>query len=435
MTGPEVLTPEQAAERIRRQDTLAVPLGPGQPPAFLAALGRRDDFEQLTVFAALLVDAFPLFVRDGVRLLSGFYGPVERALAQQGRDVGFLPADFRRFAPALAKLRPRVMATAVASRDPRGPLSLSLHAGATVEALRACGRDPDRLLIAEVNPNLPFTSGLPPEHPHALSLDEVDVLVHAESDVIELAPQPPTARDQRIAEHARAFLPDTATLQTGIGGIASAIARTLAELGGGRYGIHTEMFTDGLMHLHRSGQVANRKGLYDGISVATFAAGSRELYDWLDGNEEVRFLPVQAINDPAVIARNRAMRSINGALAVDLYGQVAADTLGGRQHSGIGGHEDFTAGAGLPAQARSLICLPSTADVDGERTSRIVPVLDPGMLVTTPRHQLDVVVTEHGAADLVGLDVEARARALIRIAHPDHRDALADRWESRGRRR
>jgi acyl-CoA hydrolase len=436
MTGPVILSAHAAAERIRRRDTLAVPLGPGQPPAFLHALGKRDDFEALVVFSGLLVDAFQLFTHPGVRLLSGFLGPVERALVAQGRDVEFLPADFRRFAPALAKVRPRVMATAVAGRDPDGPFSLSLHAGATVAGLRECGRDPDRLLIAEVNPNLPYTHGLPPDHPHALSREEVDILVFAESSVIELPDESPSPLHERIAAHARPFIPETATLQTGIGGIAGAIVRSLADLEGGRYGIHTEMFTDGLMHLHLSGRVTNQKGVYDGISVATFAAGSRALYDWLDGNEDVRFLPVHLTNDPSLIARNRDMRSLNGALAIDLYGQVAADTLGGHQHSGIGGHEDFAAGAGLPAEGRSLICLPSTATSGGERVSRIVSQLDPGTLVTTPRHQLDVVVTEHGAVDLMGLGVEARAKALLSVADPDFRDGLLapDGWPDLARR-
>ncbi len=425
----EILSAEQAARLVRARDTLAVPLGPGQPPAFLHALGERDDFEDLQVSAALLVDAFRLFERDGVHLTSGFYGPVERMLAQRGLDVRFLPADFRRFAPVLEKLRPRVMATAVAAPHPDGPFSLSLHAGATVEALRACGRDPERLLVAEVNARLPYTLGLPPEHTHALSIDEIDVLIHVDRPVIALPAREPGEIEERIAAHARAFIPPTATLQTGIGAIPDAVVRVLAEAGGGEYGIHTEMFTDSLMHLHRSGQVVDRKGLYDGVSVATFAAGSRALYDWLEGNERVRFLPVHVVNDPSLIGRNRDMVSLNGALSIDLYGQVAADTIGGRQHSGIGGHEDFTAGAGLPYAGRSLICMPSTVDAGGETVSRIVARLDPGMLVTTPRHQLEVVVTEHGAVDLEALDVEARARALIGVARPDLRDGLAAAWE------
>jgi acyl-CoA hydrolase len=187
------------------------------------------------------------------------------------------------------------------------------------------------------------------------------------------------------------------------------------------------------MRLQQAGKVSNRKGHHDGYSVATFALGSRALYDWLDGGGEVCFLPVEVVNAPGEIARNRLMRSINGALAVDLYGQVAADVIGGGQHSGIGGHEDFIAGAGLAAGGRSLVCLPSTTRLGGSVVSRLHARLDDGMLVTTPRHQLDVVVTEFGAADLLGLTVEERARALIGVAHPDFRDGLREAWERRGR--
>jgi acyl-CoA hydrolase len=224
------------------------------------------------------------------------------------------------------------------------------------------------------------------------------------------------------------FIPDGATLQTGIGGVPNEIALLLSGGPGGDYGIHTEMFTSGLMRLHRAGKVTNRKGVYDGFSACTFAAGTRELYDWLDGNEAVRFLPVDLVNDPALIARNRNMIAIEGALAVDLTGQVAADTLDGRQYSGIGGHEDFVMGAAFAPCGRSLICLPSLARVhgaDGERpVSRIVTGFAPGTPVTTPRHQVDVVATEWGAAELAGRTTEERAAALAEIAHPDFRDTL-----------
>ena len=126
------------------------------------------------------------------------------------------------------------------------------------------------------------------------------------------------------------------------------------------------MFTDGLMALHEAGKVTNRKGQFDGVSVATFAAGSTELYRWLDGNDEVAFLPVEVVNSPDLIGRNRTMVTINGALAVDIHGQVVADTIAGAQYSGIGGHEDFISGPALSLEDRSLLCLPSTVEIDGE---------------------------------------------------------------------
>jgi acyl-CoA hydrolase len=184
------------------------------------------------------------------------------------------------------------------------------------------------------------------------------------------------------------------------------------------------MFTSGLMRLHEAGKVSNRKGVYDGTSIATFAMGSRALYDWLDRNDLVRFLPVDVVNDPSVIARNASMISINGALGIDLHGQVMADAIGDRQYSGIGGHEDFLAGAGLTEAGRSLLCLPSMARTSGEARSRIVARFDAGAIVTSPRHQVDVVVSEYGAAELAGRTVGERARALAGIAHPDVREDL-----------
>jgi acyl-CoA hydrolase len=322
------LTPEAASGLVRDADTLAVPLGPGQPAEFLHALGARERFERLDVFAALLVDRFPLFTRPGVALLSGFYGPVERAFRDAGHAVRFVPADFRRFVRIAKRMAPRVMATAAAPPDRDGFCSLALHAGATVDELLRCGRDPNRVLIVEANPRLPRTLGRPPEHPHAIHTRDIDVLIHSQREPIALPDPAPSEVERAIAAHAAAFIGDGATLQIGIGGIADAIARILAEGAGGDYGVHTEMFTTGLMKLHRAGKVTNRhKGLHDGSSICTFAMGTRELYDWLDGEgrELVRFLPVDAVNDPAIIARNRSLVSINGALSIDLVGQVAAD--------------------------------------------------------------------------------------------------------------
>jgi acyl-CoA hydrolase len=235
----------------------------------------------------------------------------------------------------------------------------------------------------------------------------------------------PTDVDKAIARYAVEFVPSAATLQTGIGSIPNQIATLLAEGDGGDYGLHSEMFTDGCMHLHRAGKITNDgKGQYDGVSVTTFALGSAELYTWLDGNETVAFLPVEIVNSPEVIAANNDMVSINGALAVDIQGQVVADTISGDQFSGIGGAEDFVAGTGLELSDRSLICLPSTYEKDGSLQSRIVPWFGPGAVITTPRHHVDVIVTEYGVAELEGRTVHERGEALAAIAHPQFRDEL-----------
>jgi len=418
------MTAIEAAGLIGTRDSLAIPLGPGQPGSFMHALDERDDFEDLRVFGALLVDFYPLFTRKGVKLLSGFYGAVERILLDAGHDVEFVPADFRRFASIAHDLAPRVMVTNAAPPDADGRMSLSLHAGATVAELIRCGRDPERCLIVETNDKLPRTLGLPPEHPHCLHVDDVDIVIESDRDVFILPETEPSDVERAIAETVGRYIGDGATLQTGIGGIPNAVMSLLSQAPGGDYGVHSEMFTTGLMHLHQAGKVTNRKGYMDGYSICTFAGGTRELYDWLDGNEEVRFLPVDQVNEPGLIARNRSLVSINGALAVGLGGEIAADTVGGRQFSGIGGHEDFVAGAAFSDHGRSLICLPATATVEERLVSRITAELPRGTHVTTPRHQADVVITEYGAAELAGKSVRERAEALIEIAHPKLRDAL-----------
>lgn len=423
---PTELTAEQAAARLQATDTLGIPLGPGQPPAFLRALGERDDWTDLRVYGALLAVLTELFNRSGVHYLSGFYGPLDRALRDGGADVDFVPADFRRFGPLLRRQSPRVMATVAAAPDADGWCSLSLHAGGTVDELRRAGADPDRLLIVEASDAFPRTYGLG-EHRHALHVDEIDILVRSSEAPLALpgGDVAPSDVDRAIAENAVAYMPSGVTLQTGIGAIPNQIATLLAEGEGGDFGLHSEMFTDGCMRLHRAGKIANaHKGQFHGVSVTTFAFGSAELYEWLDDNREVAFLPVEVVNAPHVIADNERMVTINGALAIDIHGQVVADTIDGGQFSGIGGAEDFVAGAGLELSDRSLICLPSTYTKDGEVRSRIVPWFGPGAVITTPRHHVDVIVTEHGTAELEGLTVRERGEALAAIADPRFRDGL-----------
>src|SRR5215467_11951236 len=202
-------------------------------------------------------------------------------------------------------------------------MSLSLHAGATVREIERAAADPDRLCLVEINPHLPRTVGLLPDHPHRLHVDAVDLVVEGDRPPFPLEDPPASDVEHAIARHAAPFVHDGSTLQTGIGAIPSMVVSLLAERDGGDYGIHSEMFTTGLMQLHRAGKVSNRrKGQFDGYSVCTFALGSPDLYEWLDGNADVRFLPVDIVNAPHIVAANHDLVSLNGAVAVDLYGQV-----------------------------------------------------------------------------------------------------------------
>jgi len=376
-----------------------------------------------------------LFSHPNVHYLSGFFGPLERALRESGSNISFAAADFRRLAPLLEAAKPALMTTVAAPPDSDGWCSLSLHAGGTFRELVRAGEDPARTLVVEVSERYPRTFGRG-RYRHALHTDQIDLLVESDDSPVALPEVSPGPVHAAIAENAHRFIPPGATVQTGIGAIPSAIVADLAEGDGGDYGIHSEMFTDGLMRLHESGKVTNAsKGQYEGVSVVTFAMGSEPLYRWLHENDEVAFLPVSEVNSPEVIARNAGMVTINGALAIDIHGQVVADTIDGDQYSGIGGSEDFISGPGLSLAQRSLICMPSTAQIAGETRSRIVPWFDAGAVITTPRHQVDVVVTEYGAAELEAKTVHQRGEALAAIAHPDYRDELLEAAEraSKGR--
>ena len=431
----ERVSVQEAVARVGRRDSMGLPLGPGQPPGFLRALGERDDWEDLRIAGALLTVGTELFTRPGVHYLSGFFGPLERMLRDAGANISFAAADFRRLAPLLEAAAPTVRATAAAPPDADGWCSLSLHAGGTVAELRRAGADPGRLLVVEASERFPRTFGHG-EHRHALHVDEIDLLIDSPEGPLPLPAAVPGPIHVAIAEHASRYIEDGATIQTGIGVIPSAIATLLAEGAGAGYGVHSEMFTDGLMKLHEAGKVTNAgKGQFDGVSVATFAMGSEALYRWLHENDDVAFLPVAVVNDPHIIGHNEKMIAINGALAIDIHGQVVADTIDGDQFSGIGGAEDFVAGPGLALDQRSLLCLPSTANVGGELRSRIVPWFEAGTIITTPRHHADVVITEYGAAELEAKTAHQRGVALAAIAHPDFRDELLEAAEraSRGR--
>jgi acyl-CoA hydrolase len=432
--APRTCTPDEAAALVQTRDTIGFGLGPANPDAFLTALGARDDWEDLTFGGALLLGYYTVLTHPNVSYRSGFFGPAERILLGQGYRVELVPGGFRQFAPILRRYAPRIMTVQATPPDQHGNLNLSLHLGATYPELVMAGRDPDRLLMVEVNPHLPRTRSLPPDYTNQLPLDIVDVVIEADGQPYALAQAAADDIDRAIADIACSYITDGATLQIGIGAIPNVVAERLATGAGGEYGVHSEMFTDGLMHLHQAGKVTNRaKGIFEGVSITTFALGSADLYAWLDDNPEVAFVPVDVVNDPTVIARNRKLVSINGALSVDLYGQVVADSIDGRQISGVGGHEDFVAGAELRIEDHSLICMRSTANVNGSLRSRIVGELPAGSVVSTPRHHTGVVITEYGAADLSGLTVRQRAEALAGIAAPEFRSQLQSMAATLGR--
>ena len=421
----------EAADLVRPQDTLAVPIVTGQPRTFLNALAARSDYRDLSIFGGLLVEPYAVLQQPGVRFISGFYGPLERMLKSMGANIQYLPADFLGWERYARLARPRVMASALAPMDERGFLSFGLHAGASFNAFVEAARDPERLAIGEIVRDMPRVFGLEHYGGHRIHISELDCVIESDRSVFELPDVPVTNEDRAIAGHIEELIDDGATLQIGIGAIPNIVAQLLAAGHKGDFGIHTEMMVDGIMELHKAGKVTNHKGIFDGFSIGTFAAGKKALYEWMDRNPEVRLLPVKQVNDPAIIRRNRRMVSINGALAVDLSGQVMADTIGPRQYSGVGGHELFVVGAHDSLNGKSIICLRSTARVDAQVQSTVLAALPLGTPVTTPRHHVQYVVTEYGVANLGMLTDVERARVLVEIAHPDFRAELRAAAERR----
>lgn len=300
----------------------------------------------------------------------------------------------------------------VSPPDKHGLCSLGVSVEATRAALQNAGK-----IIAQINPQMPRTHGDSLVH-----FSDFTAFVEYNSEIPLHLPAEQDPVTQQIGAHVASLIRDGDCLQMGIGAIPDA---ALACLGDRQHlGIHTEMFSDGVLPLIASGVITNRnKKKHPGKIVTTFAMGSKALYDFVDDNPEVVFLDVAYTNDTAVIRQNPQVVSINSALQVDLSGQICADSLGTKIYSGVGGQMDFVRGAGLSEGGRAIIALPSTAA--GGTVSRISSLLSPGAGVVTTRAHAHYIVTEYGVANLRAKSLTERARALIDIAAPQFREQLA----------
>lgn len=337
-------------------------------------------------------------------------GNVREAVAEGRADyvpvfLSEIPALFRK------KVMPLDWAfVSVSPPDKHGCVSL----GVSVDCALAAVESADRV-VAQVNPNMPRTHG-----DGNLPLSRFYRFVEVDQPLVEMPPPPMTERDKEIGDRVAGLVEDGATLQMGIGAIPNAVLAALS--GHRRLGVHTEMFSDGLIDLVGSGVVTGEeKTLYRGKVVSGFVSGTRRLYDFVDDNPRVLLLDIANVNDTSAIRKLPKMTAINSAIEIDLTGQVCADSIGTKLYSGVGGQMDFVRGASLSPGGKPIFALPSTT-ARGE--SRIVPLLKPGAGVVTTRAHVHFVVTEHGVADLYGKNLRQRATALIDIAHPDHREAL-----------
>jgi len=333
-----------------------------------------------------------------------------------GDRVDYIPV-FLSEIPALFRSRRRPIDVALVQVSPPDRHGLCTL-GASVDVAAAAVEVAD-LVIAQVNPHMPRIHG-----DGVVRLADLDYWYEDARPLPEFPPAPLGPIERAIGRHVAPLVEDGATLQMGIGAIPDAV---LAELTHHRHlGIHTEMWSDGALDLLLAGAVDNsRKVIHPDRTISGFLMGTRRLYDFVDDNPAVMQLDISYVNRVDVIARNPRVTAINSAVEVDLTGQVCADSIGSRIISGVGGQMDFIRGASLSPGGKPIIALPSRT---GRGVPRIVPQLQPGAGVVTTRAHVHYIATEHGVADLYGKTLSERAAALIDIAHPDDREALARAW-------
>lgn len=411
------LTIEQALTKVKTGDHIVVALAAAEPQGFMSCLHTiAPRVKEVVVSTCLNMQNYPFFVDPSMQghfVNEGwFYSPAIRKAHPQ-KTVSFVPNHLHFAATKrLAHRKPNVYVGTCTPPDKHGYVSLGLSVTYEQEIIEHAD-----LVILEVNANIPRTLG-----DTALHVSAVDYFIDHTMPVTELPVIVPSEKDMRIGGYIAELVEDGSTIQLGIGGIPNAVAQGL--LCKKDLGVHTEMLTDGMVDLFEAGVITNsKKTLHRGKLVATFALGTKKLYDFIDDNPAVALLRGCHVNDPYVIGKNYKMVSINTTLEMDLTGQCCSESIGHSQFSGTGGQADTAIGAQLSPGGKSIIALYSTAKNDS--ISKIVPLLTLGAVVSLQRNDVDYVVTEYGVAQLRGTSVRERVGRLIGIAHPHFRDQLS----------
>jgi 4-hydroxybutyrate CoA-transferase len=406
---------DEAVAAVKSGMTVFVQGAAATPTPLLDALVRRTELADVTLYHLHTNGPAPFASPEHqgrFTSVSLFTGPPLREAVNEGR-ADFVPI-FLSDIPLLF-LNGHVPLDAaivqVSPPDAHGYCTLGTSVDATLAAVYSA-----RHVIAEVNEQMPRTHGNT-----LLPISRLSTFIHSNRPLHEHHPAKPTPVDDAIGEHVAALIPDRATLQMGIGAIPDAVLRRLFNKSD--LGVHTEMFSDGIVDLALAGVITNRyKNVHPNRIITSFVNGTRRLYEYVHDNPFVEFHPCDHTNDTARIRKNENVVAINSALEVDLSGQVVADSVGFRIYSGIGGQMDFIRGAALSRGGKPIIALPSTAAKG--TVSRIVSTIKPGAGVVTTRGHVHWVATEYGAVNLFGLSLRRRAEALIGISHPDFRSEL-----------
>ncbi len=418
---PKHVTPQEAMRVLRSGFRIFLTGNCSVPQTLMPALIERAmELENLTLIQVLTIGEAEYVkpeLEGHLRVNSLFISDNIRAAVNDGR-ADFTPV-FLSEIPKLfrsGRLPLDVALIQVSPPDRNGYCSYGVEVGVTKTAAECA-----KIVVAEVNPHMPRTLG-----DSFIHVSKLDYVVEVDYPLPEVHMAVSSPEQEAIANHLAAIIPDGATLQMGIGGIPDAVLRKLRNHR--HLGVHTELFSDGVVDLVEAGVITNeRKTFHPGKIIAGFVLGTRRLYDFVHDNPIVELHPSEYVNDPFNIARNERMVSINSAIQVDLTGQVCADSIGTRLYSGVGGQVDFVRGAARSKGGMPIIAFPSTAH--GGQISRIVPTLERGAGVVTTRNDVHYIATEYGVAELYGRTIRERAMALVEIAHPKFRAELAEAAE------
>ena len=409
------VTPDEAVSGVASGMNIFVHGAAATPTLLLEALVRRRDLSGVTLYHLHTSGAAPFVDAEHCgrfRSVSLFAGPPVRAAIDRG-DADFIPI-FLSDIPALFHTRQVPLDAALLTLSPpdrHGYCTLGTSVDAALAAAHAA-----RLIIAEINERMPRTHGNT-----LVPFSRITTVARTSRPLHAATLGTPGPTEEAVGANVASLVEDGATLQMGIGAIPDAALRRLRDKVD--LGVHTEMFSDGLVALAESGAITNRrKQVHRGRIVTSFVYGTERVYDFVNDNPVVEFHPCDRTNDTALIRANEKVTAINSALEIDLSGQVVADSIGFRIYSGIGGQMDFIRGAALSKGGKPIIALPSMAA--GGTVSRIVPAVKAGAGVVTTRGHVHWVVTEHGAVNLFGKSLRERAELLISVAHPDVRSDL-----------
>ncbi len=418
-----VTTATKAVKAIKDDDYVVFAETAGVPQLIAKTLAEhKEDYHHVHIYHMLTLGDGPHITPEcygHFHHITNFVGSNSRQ-AIMDRQADFMPCFFKDVPAMLGDAFPvDVAVITVSNPDMDGYCSFGVSCDYAKSAAAKA-----KVVIAEMNEMTPFTFG--PQN--KIHVSEIDHIVPCAYRLPEIPPARMGNVERNIGLHCASLIQDGSCLQLGIGAIPDAVLLSLGDKKD--LGIHTEMLSDGVVDLVEAGVINNaRKNIHNGKMVSTFIMGTRKIYDFVDNNPNVELYPVDYVNDPWVIGRHDNMVSINSCIEVDLMGQVVAETFGLQQFSGTGGQVDFVRGAALSKGGISIMAMPSTGAKG--KVSRIVPFLAHGAAVTTPRNEVDYVITEYGIAKLKGKTLRERALDLVRVAHPDFRDELKKTFSTR----